>query len=234
MSQAKPTHQKVILEIVDKILEKLIPERNQENQQEKPSKLKLMFFILIGLFIVDYFSRYTENLSIVRKVEHVKAINAVVNDPKIDSITKLNLIAQERVVSNRHSWQSRFDFIISRTYTIISSTIENSNIANPNSSIKRSNFIHILSSNWALMLASLIAFYYILFDKTILFKDKVLILIFLNFSLVLTVLAISYLFAFIPIYEKPVWNYVINAILNPTIIFLSVKFFKRMEKVGFL
>ena len=234
MAQTKPTHQKIILEIVDKLLDRLVPERNQENPQEKPSKSKLILLILLSLLVVDYFSRYTENLSIVRKVEHITAINSVVNDPKIDSITKINLIAQERVVSNRHSWQSHFDSLLSRTYNIISSTIENSNIANPANSIKRSNFVHILSSNWALILISLIAQYYILFDKNILFKDKLLILIFFDFSLILTVLAISYLFALIPIFDNPIWNYVLNAILNPLIIFSSVLFFKRMENKGHL
>lgn len=233
MEQPNPTHQKVILEIVDKLLDRFYPKSNND-YATKSSKFKYFILIIFGFFVFDYFSRFTENLSIVRKVEYVKAINSVVNDPKIDSITKMNLIAQERVVSNRQSWQSHFNFFISRAYINISSTIENSDIANPNNSIKRSNFIHILSSNWALILLSLVAFFHILATKEIQFKDKLLILVFFILSVFLTVLAISYFFALIPVFQNPIWNYLINATLSPLLTFLTILFYQRMEKIGYL
>lgn len=148
----------------------------------------------------------------------------------MDLQTKQILIADQRKLALRHSWQSDFEDLISLIHDTIKSPSDiNSNPTN-NATIFRSNFWHILTSSWGFIIIGTIIIFHLIITRGISVFDKIFVILLIGLILVFFILGISYLFATIPIIKSPIVNYFINTMLNALVMYCIYFFGQKIER----
>ena len=230
------THQKFIWKLIDKILDKILPNAKNENTEStvSSSKGKAIIITIFSLIIIDYFLNISENIVIGNKIEKINQIENVLKSKTLDSITRNTLIYDQRIIAIRHSWQYHLDDLISLIQHTINSPMEINSIPKNSATIYRSNFWHILTSAWVFIVVAIISTFYLLFSKDIKLIDKMFIILILGLFFSFSILGISYLFAQIPLLIHPIINYIVNFLLNALIVFSLVKIGENAEQKGYL
>ena len=190
---------------------------------------KRVAIVLAGLMLLIFLDRmfkFSDNYITTKKLEQVEKIEKLLESDKTDSLTKVRLRAIEITVLERQTaWNYLSDLYLFTKNLIkrdknptLNTNIAQENITKNNipnsSSITRSVLWHTISSSWILIL--LMFFFpfipFIQYNK--IQATDILVLIVLEIFLMILVFLFSTVFALIPTFDNPFWNYVINFILH--------------------
>lgn len=227
----EPTHQVFFLRIIDIILDRIItkPDESIEKEVKKTSRSKLIIILLIVIVPIDYMFKVSENIMLGVKISNIELIGKALESKTLDSTVRANLVLDQEMVAKRKSWQSRFDGFVS----FIPESINTQDAKENTNPFTTPNLLHILSSSWIFTLLGFLTTFSILIEKGGRLIDKVYFIVIILVFLLFSIFGISYLFALIPRFEKPLTNYILNALLNLLVVFLLYKAMERANKNGY-
>ena len=199
-----------------------------DSKHKFSKKFLMSFLVIILLLSVDYFFRFSDSYIAGKKIEQLGKIHEITKQDTLRTESINELIRIEKEIIRRQGFWSSLSDLTSFIQGTISSPrqITTMSIATKptikevkeKTGPQRDVFWHVLSSCWIFILFIFIMPFIPLFDKTSsLTFGPVLIM-----ELIMVGLCglYSFLLALIPIFDNPVWNYIINILSFPLIILL--------------
>jgi hypothetical protein len=163
-------------------------------------KILFLFFIIVGLIIIDKSLNFSFHYDNSKKIEEIQKLNKVLDDKTLSpkERLKLNQLKSEIIFQTRLA-----DFNLIKSLSIDFKSKKDT----------RNKYWHFLSSSWFWILVMIIlpTFFFIQKEHRE-SKLETLLIVIIIFEPLLLLLAwlTSFLFSQIPYFYNPLWNYLIN------------------------
>jgi len=210
---------------------------------DKNHKLSKKFIFTIGgifmLLGVDYFFRFSDSYIAEKKIEQIAKIQEILEKDSLNNNTKLELLRiQKQVINRQNFWEELSQIAVFINNTIISpkakirrpkSDVESKQHLNDNiKKRERSVFWHVVSSCWYILFFMVLIPFVPFSNNSNSFENPIAFIIFCELLCIILGAFISYLFALIPVFDNPLYNYGLNLLLPP-VFFLIVGAFNAVR-----
>ena len=218
---------------MDKILDRIL--KFFENKSISLSKRTSIFVISIFVLLTcDYFFDFSYDYHLSNKIEKLESIDKLKKIYKSDSLKLLKLTKLENIIFERTHYSERFRGLDLNELKIFekSETTENKNpvIKNDNTTINkpiRSYFWMMFSSNYILIIILILLFFLPVNFKQHRKGAELLGLIAGIIIVFFLILFITWISFRIPlIYEKPLYNYILNSLIHIVFMIPVIRLFK--------
>lgn len=205
-----------------------------DERKKISSKAAIIILSLLGLLLIDNLIGFSYSYVLNNKIEQVQKLNTIISDNSSDKPTiKQAIILRNETLLRKNVIESVYDYLVGLSF--------NENLSKPNKTNSNEKINHENTPNkfWFQMSSSGIYYFFgILMLPIILFLDKsssvlqrvtVSILLFAMFSGI--GLFFFWICSLIPMVLNNSWglNYLINIIIQCSIIFLMFKFNKNTQ-----
>jgi hypothetical protein len=218
---------------MDKILDRIL--KFFENKSVSLSKRTSIFIISIFVLLTcDYFFDFSYDYHLSNKIEKLESINKLKKIYKSDSIKRFKLIELENIIFERTHYSERFRKLDLNEFKIFEKS-ETTEINKPvikkdNTTINkpiRSYFWMMISSNYILIIIFILLFFLPVNLKQHRKGAELLGLIAGIIIVFVSILIITWISFRIPlIYEKPLYNYILNGLIHIIFMIPLIKLFK--------
>ena len=206
-------------------------------------KFTLFIVIVIGIWLLNDSTQFIRDYRISNKIDNIKVIEQIIQQPKIDSATKKKLQKLEYDIIQRESLSERLYLFFledirpqitvntsagtEQKATTKSSSLNNG-IINNNFKI----FLHIFSSSWLGLIFFFFCIYWIYINR----KDNIKLPLICMLMAVFNIIIFSLITLLFPKSEILLVNYLINALFYSSfqlimVIILLPKIIKHQEEI---
>ena len=202
------------------------------DKQTKLSTKAYVTIIGITLFIaIDKIVGFSYHYFIDKKIEEVELVGRILKDTTLEKNNRKELITLRQDILSKKYF---YDYIADEVESIINNDSSIKEVSNKNSNIQepRNNFIFLMSSSACYIIIYLVVLIAYLFDKKFSILQRIAMEIIIVVLGVILISILNWILGYVPKISQNTWNYnyVLNFLIQITLIGLTVYFSYRKKK----